>query len=78
MSGKCRECENVMCLCDQIKSDKELSEFLTNSEDVNSFMDVILENKRLTKLLERISGMCGHPDAAQACRNIIKVIKENK
>ena len=29
------------------------------------------QNARLRSLLERISGMCGHPDAAQACRNIL-------
>lgn len=28
------------------------------------------------KLLERIGGMCGAPDAADACRNILKVVKE--
>ena len=35
-----------------------------------------VENKELKKVLERISGMCGHPDAIEACRNILKVIKD--
>ena len=30
------------------------------------------------KTIERIIGMCGHPDAAEGCRNILKLIKENK
>jgi len=28
------------------------------------------------KQLEKIQGMCGHPDAGQACRNIIEYISE--
>lgn len=50
-------------------SDKGIGHLLTWSKDVHR------------KQLEKIRGMCGHPDASQACRNILEycssLTKEN-
>lgn len=54
-----------------------------NAADATEFMDLgagtlVANHTRYEELkakLEKIAGMCGHPDSAQACRNILKEIK---
>lgn len=40
--------------------------------------EYVLKNIKLEKLIERIQGMCGTPDAAEGCRNILKAIRGSK
>jgi hypothetical protein len=56
---------------------KDLGESKTLPVCTCSEFMVRAENARYRKLLERIAGMCGAPDAAQACRNILKLIAES-
>lgn len=46
-----------------------------HSYEKTEMLELLLKEK--DALLERISGMCGNPDAAEGCRNILKLIKDN-
>jgi hypothetical protein len=48
-----------------------------DADDTDKLLGTLTrEHNKYFKALERISGMCGAPDAAQACRNIVAFIKE--
>jgi hypothetical protein len=61
---------------------EELNQKIYDSEDcISSSLEgiqetLILIEPIIKKHLERIAGLCGHPDSSQACRNILAVIKE--
>jgi len=64
-----------MCICDDTSPPTSVS--VNEAFDLTVYlMKGLQEDKeKLTLALKKIRGMCGHPDAAQGCRNILEEIK---